>query len=278
MARRRSTELDYAARVLAVQAYVDAHLDDPLAPAQLAAVACLSLHHFHRVFRGVTGESLQAYIRRRKLERAARRLRAGDTSIAAIAFEAGYGSHEAFTRAFTSHFGKTPARWRGEPPPHVARAPVPPVDVEIRDEPAIPIVFLRQVGPYSGAGALFDRLFAWAAARGIDGRALGRCPDDPDVTPESHLRFDACLEVPTNTSVDDPELTRGTIPAGRYAVAVHRGPFSTLFETYLALIGGWAPRTRYALADEPVIEVYLDDPALVPPEALRTEVRVRLED
>ena len=68
------------------------------------------------------------------------------------------------------------------------------------------------------------------------------------------------------------------MPAGLYAVVVHRGSYATLSQTYLRLIGGWVPTTRHALCPEPVVEVYLDDPAVIPEAELRTEVWVRLEE
>lgn len=60
------------------------------------------------------------YLARRRLEAAARRLRESDDSLARIAFESGYESEPAFSRAFKRHFGLPPATWRrqqqGAPP------------------------------------------------------------------------------------------------------------------------------------------------------------------
>ena len=62
---------DYKERLLRVLVYIQQHLDEPLALETLAARACLSPYHFHRVFTGMIGESLQSHIRRLRLERAA---------------------------------------------------------------------------------------------------------------------------------------------------------------------------------------------------------------
>jgi AraC family transcriptional regulator len=278
-----STEIDYRARILRAQAYLETHLDEAIAPADLAGVACFSLHHFHRIFRGVTGESVAEHQRRLRLERAARRLRDTDRPIFDLALDAGYDSHEAFTRAFRARFEMAPSEFRETPSARVeafvrahpdGEAP----NVELRTIASIRVAYLRHVGSWTGVSALFDQLFQWAGSRGLIGpgiRVLGRCPDDPEITPEDKLRFDACIAVDGEFSADETCRT-SEIPGGTYAIAHHRGPYRTLTNTYLALIGRWLPGTHYALADEPVVEAYLDDDRTTPEDELRTEVWARL--
>ena len=107
-----STEQDYHERIVRTLAYIQRHLDDELELENLAAVAAFSRFHFHRVFRGLVGESLQEHIRRLRLERAAQRLKQGDGPIIGIAFEAGFETHESFTRAFGTMFGVPPSGYR----------------------------------------------------------------------------------------------------------------------------------------------------------------------
>jgi len=52
------------------------------------------------------------YVRGRRLTEAARSLAVGEPDIFKVALEAGYGSHEAFTRAFREHFQVTPEEFR----------------------------------------------------------------------------------------------------------------------------------------------------------------------
>ena len=59
--------------------------------------------------------------RRLLLERAAYRLLTCDEQVVDLAFEAGYGSHEAFTWAFAREYGTAPSRWRQHPHPHPDR-------------------------------------------------------------------------------------------------------------------------------------------------------------
>ncbi|TDO33760.1 AraC-like DNA-binding protein [Kribbella sp. VKM Ac-2527] len=91
-------------------------LDEPAtSAADLARRVHLSRFHFDRVIGAVAGESPSAFRRRLLLERAAYRLLAEDAGVLELAIDAGYGSHEAFTRAFSRAYGMCPRDWRREP-------------------------------------------------------------------------------------------------------------------------------------------------------------------
>jgi len=184
---RPSTQLDHLARIRRVQAYMESQLEGELAMDALARVAALSLHHFHRVFRGVVGESVEAHMRRLRLERAARGLRAKQARIADVAVEAGYRSHEAFTRAFFEHFGESPSDYRRQPSARVLRVQASALRVpEVRLEryPAIPVVTLRHVGNWDLAPQTFRELLRWSRQHGVLGALHCLVPDDPDITAE----------------------------------------------------------------------------------------------
>lgn len=112
------TEKEYVAAISNVLSHVQTHLDEELTPRQLAQVACFSEHHFHRIFRAIVGESVMDHVRRLRLERAAFQLKTSRTSVGSIAFDAGYGAQEAFTRTFQGHFGVGPRIYRQSHAPH----------------------------------------------------------------------------------------------------------------------------------------------------------------
>jgi AraC family transcriptional regulator len=82
---------------------------------ELAARLYLSRFHLDRMISAVAGEPPRRFRRRILLERAAYRLLSTKRSVLDIAVEAGYGSHEAFTRAFAKAYGAPPAAWRRQP-------------------------------------------------------------------------------------------------------------------------------------------------------------------
>ncbi|MCA8968353.1 MAG: AraC family transcriptional regulator [Planctomycetes bacterium] len=300
-----STQDDYRRRIARALAYVQAHLDDALSPADLADVACFSRYHFHRIFRGVVGESVMGHVRRLRLERAAARLKHSARPVTQVAFEAGYEAHEAFTRAFGERFGCSPSEFRARHRPLTwpsapnavhYRVDVPrddlvedlpaaralDIDVTIRELPTRQIAFVRHVGPYEGVGEAFDELLAWAVPCGLmTGRSeiLGRCHDDPEITAPEHIRFDACITLIGDPPRDAPSsVAFDMILGGSYATTLHRGPYRDLSETYHALFGHWLPVSGREPHDGPCIEHYFDNPETTLPEDLETEVAVLLEE
>ena len=111
-AMRRSTLDAHRARMTRVLEYLAEHLDEAVAPVALARIAGLSARQTERVFARTMGETPRACVRRLRLERAAMRLRKSRVSILAVAVDAGFQSHEAFTRAFRQRFGHSPVDYR----------------------------------------------------------------------------------------------------------------------------------------------------------------------
>ena len=93
--------------------YIDAHPGEPVSLAVLAEACALSPFHFARLFAALTGSSPVAYARRARLVAAARRLaRPPAPRLIDLAFDSGFESQEAFTRAFVRAFGVPPGRFR----------------------------------------------------------------------------------------------------------------------------------------------------------------------
>jgi AraC-like DNA-binding protein len=107
-----STATDHFTRFVDVLAEA---LDDHAGGDDLAARLYLSRFHLDRIVSSVAGEPPSRFRRRILLERAAYRLLTTEHTILDVAVEAGYGSHEAFTRAFTKAYGVGPGRWRVRP-------------------------------------------------------------------------------------------------------------------------------------------------------------------
>src|SRR6202161_3544778 len=93
--------------------FIESHLAEALTLDEAAAIGGVSRFHMVRSFAAATGLSVMRYVRARRLSEAARALASGAPDILALALEADYGSHEAFTRAFRDRFGVTPEAGRG---------------------------------------------------------------------------------------------------------------------------------------------------------------------
>lgn len=94
--------------------YIEANLSEEISQEDCAKVACCSLSGLQKMFRYVFRIGVGDYITRRRLSKAANDLRQGEKSVLDIAMSYGYGSAEAFTRAFSRLWGVTPTAYRKE--------------------------------------------------------------------------------------------------------------------------------------------------------------------
>lgn len=280
------TEATYRQRILAVQLFIQEHLDEELSLERLARVAHFSPYHFHRIFRGMVGEGVNEYVRRLRLESAAVALKTTDWSVLDIALRAGYNAHEAFTRAFRQMFGASPTQYRaGQHPLFIPRekpemsTETTAREVRIETVPPRRIAFIRHIGPYNEACTAFDRLMAWAGRRGLFGPStlvLGICHDDPEVTAPDKIRFDCCVTVDEQVR-GEGEIGVQTLDGGECAVLTFYGAYTGLGEAYRWLFGTWLPTSGREPRNAPPFEVYVGDPRGTPPEKLRTDIHVPLE-
>jgi AraC family transcriptional regulator len=102
----------YAQRINRVIDYLRGNLDRQVKLEELAKVACFSEFHFHRIFRAVSGETLNNFTNRLRLEKAARHLRFSDRNLTDIALDCGFSSSATFSRAFRSGYETTPSQFR----------------------------------------------------------------------------------------------------------------------------------------------------------------------
>jgi len=271
-----------------VLAYIDAHLEQPLDLNTLAGVAHFSPFHFHRLFSAWMEETFGDYLRRRRVEVAAMRLAAQPrTTILNIALSVGFGSGEAFTRAFKSRFGCSPTVWREQQgslrktnsnsgqvngkrdqalPMSFAHHRVSDkpnketiMEVTLIDRPPATVAYLRHLGPYGEPIARFwqETYVPWAVTNrlGADHARYGISHDDPSITAPEQCRYDACAEVATDFVATGGAL-KTTIPGGKYAVLEFKGTVEEVGDAWAALLRDWLPSSGLQLDSRPCFEYY----------------------
>ncbi|MEZ7198367.1 AraC family transcriptional regulator [Pseudodesulfovibrio karagichevae] len=297
---KKNTRNLYFERMNTVLLHIQSHLDKNLSLDELAALTCFSPTHFHRIFKGMLGETVADHIRRIRLERAALRLAGGRQSVTGAAFDAGYETVESFSRAFKKMFGCPPSKYPERHwdamydrfpglihyRPDAARATFSlenrketTMEVRIENVDAMRVAFIRKTGPYNQCEDAWKRLCAWAGPRGQlggDAKFLGVGHDDPQVTPPDKIRYDACVTVGADAE-GEGEVGIQTVGGGRYAVTTHKGPYGNLEGTYAELMGGWLPQSGERLGDNLCFELYRNDPQSTPPEELLTDIYISLE-
>jgi AraC family transcriptional regulator len=294
----------YEAAVERAIARIARALDEALDLEVIAREAALSPFHFHRIFRGMVGETPVEMHRRLRLERAARQLVASDTAVVSIAFDAGYETHEAFTRAFRRAYGASPTGLREQAETSIrplqlslaARSGIhfPPasplvatfvtgeatMNVTIETRPALRVATVRHVGPYQRISEAFARLGELAGAARLlpppRPAMIAIYHDDPDSTPPEQLRSDAGLIVPEDAALP-PGLVEHRLPAGRWARTTHEGPYDLLGDTWSRFMGDWLPKSGHRVGPGSSYELYLNTPENAAPGELRTELYLSLE-
>jgi AraC family transcriptional regulator len=286
---REETIRDHQERLNRVMQYIQRHLSESLKLNDLAGVANLSPFHFHRIFQAYAGETLNCFVRRVRLEWAASQLCHTRRSVTDIALDTGYETHGAFTTSFTKHFGCSPSDFRKEKTVYLLQQQqlvIKPgkeyrkMDIEIRDIEEKKVIYVQRIGKYSdSAGEAWQAVCAYAGPNGLIGpqsEFIGISYDDPTVTPEEKLRYDACITVDREVSAEG-EVGVQSIPAGKYAVGLHKGPYDGLLEAYQYLYGEWLPESGRELRDAPCFEKYLNSPEDTAPEDLLTEIYAPIE-
>ena len=139
-------------------------------------------------------------------------------------------------------------------------------EVEVRDVPAMTLVYVRHIGPYQGNENLFKdlfgRLMTWAGPRdliGADTKCITIYHDNPDVTDDDKLRISCCITVPEGTEVSG-EIGKMTLGAGKYGIAHFEILPDQYGDAWNAVYGGWLPESGYQPDDRPCFELYSNDP------------------
>ena len=263
---------EYVDRMHRVLEHIDRELDQPLELETLARVANFSPFHFHRLFTAWMGETLSDYVRRRRLELAALRLVAQPRlAVLQVALSVGFGSTEAFARAFKTRFGSTPTGWRdsqrrkrdqSKSKHDQARALTPANDgdmkVTIVDRQPTTVAYLRHVGPYGKQVSDFwiTKVAPWMETNGLYGKPrYGISLDDPGIAAPETLRYDAAVEVPKDfAGAGDYQMT--VIPGGKYAVGKFKGTENEVGEAWAWLLRDWLPESGMQLDSRPFFEHY----------------------
>ncbi len=189
---------DYISRINKVMDYIEANLDSELQLNELAKVASFSPFHFHRIFKGMVGETLRNYIQRLRVEKAANMLLLmPKKSITEVALDCGFASSAHFARVFKETYGVSASKWReggysnfrktdGKDNQSLSKTVKETSDIDsyldpvtsniiwrikmsgksnlelkvvVRDIEDIHVVYIRHTGPYKADEALFQRLF-----------------------------------------------------------------------------------------------------------------------
>ncbi|MEU5798998.1 AraC family transcriptional regulator [Streptomyces sp. NPDC047804] len=253
--------------------HIESHLDQPLDVAGLARIATTSEYHFRRMFSALAGLPLSEYVRRRRLTVAGAEVLAGERTLLDIATRYGYGSGEAFARAFRAVHGVGPgeARRTGaalrsqqrmsfrlivEGTSSMRYRIVDKADFRVVGRKArVPLVheganpaiadFIRGIGP--------DVTRRVAALGDQEPAGIVGVSDQLDPSRAEGTELDYYHGVVTGAEVPE-DMDALDVPAGRWAVFEHSGPFpQSLQYLWRDVFTQWFPSNPYVSRPGPEI-------------------------
>lgn len=237
---KNSLREEYISRINRVIDYIEENIDQELTLEQLARVATFSQFHFHRIFRAMHGETLNQFIHRVRLEKAASQLQENpQKSITEIAFDCGFSGSSAFARAFKDKFKMSASQWR-----------------------------TTKTDQNSKNGKTNSK----------DGQTVGKIRKDFDISShyirgetQTHIIWRIKMKDKNQVQVEVKEM-----PELNVAYVRHIGPYQgqgNLFDRLIGKLMKWAgPRGLINFPDSQILSAYHDDPKITEEEKLRTSV------
>jgi len=294
--KNRKSQNEYVRRVNKSLEYISANIDRNLNLDQVAEVSHFSPFHFHRIFHGIVGETVNDFIVRKKMEIAINRLLCNPTwSMTEVAERGGFSSSANFSKAFKLYFGVSPSQIRNpdklenskigklsskygkefDPKklysqfitdtsvfePEKLEEFLMNVKIENWDEKRIAYLTAPDGYEVNAIFETWDKIINWAKAQGIKDQEKNRfaiCHDNPVITPIEKCRYDASVEVSEEVNVAEP-FVKSTIPAGKYAVAYYKGDGDKIANFYMELYSHWLPNSGFEPDNYPPVAHYLND-------------------
>lgn len=278
---------DYSYRINNVFQFIEEHLDAKLSLEQLADIACFSPFHFHRIFKAITGETLNEYITRKRLEKAAGQLiHRRELPVSELSLMNGFNNNSSFTRAFKKFYGVSPTEFRAQNPRHSKIGQTERkigqeseevekyicnmtnlknwiemnAKIEIKELPTMHFAYVTSIGDQQLAGA-FNRLIQWATPRGLmtkeDTRLATIYYDSFKVTPPDKVRMSACILIDDTVEVGG-DIGKTSTEQGKYIIARFEIKPEEFEKSWSSLFI-WMNEQGYSKADRPPFEIYYNN-------------------
>lgn len=234
---------------------------------QLAAIACCAPSHFQRLFARQFGLSVKRFQRLLTLDRAAAQLAFRAHKIIDIAYNAGFSSPEAFSRAFTDFIGQSPRSFRQQPDwlawqQAIAALAIPSGatmfeshQVQVMQRQPTAVALLDHVGNPALLGHTIRNFIAFRKAHGLPphkSATYNLLYQDPRFCEPADFRLGiacACEQVPSN----DLGVVPAVIAGGWYGALEVKGDDQTFSNAVQWLCEEWVETAGYQVADAPLL-------------------------
>lgn len=277
---------EHKKRIIKAIRYIDTHLDADLSLEKIAEVAMYSSFHFHRIFKLITGETLQNYIIRKKTEKSAFYLAVKkEMGIKDIYLDLGFSNHSVFSKTFKKYYGIAPSAFRNSAPETfhkivqvqskngqkdaVFSQYICKVDnllnwtkmnlkIEVKQLPEMNLAAVMSLG-IANVEPSYNVLIDWAKKKQLFPREhvkmISVYHDSFKVTPPEKVRIHACMLLDEELEKIEGLIFPETIAAGKFIVGSGEITLEDFEQSWVALFL-WMNEHHYSMRKAFPFEVY----------------------
>ena len=275
-------------RICKALTYIDENLDKKLSLVTIADQAHFSPFHFHRLFSIVTKETLNNYITRKRIEKAASFLiHQKEKSITEVSEKVGFNSISSFSKSFKKFYGISPNQFKEESIRKYSKISKSEskkgqanitfeqyicninntlkwlemnAKTEIKKVPTLDLAYISHKGKMEAIGSIYNKLVKWATPKGLineQTRMVTIYHDSPKITDPNNLRMSACIVL--NDPIDfEGEVNFKVLGAAKCIVSrleITPYQFKEAWESSFV----WMTENGYRKADKDPFEIYYNN-------------------
>jgi AraC family transcriptional regulator len=277
---------EYKKRIVKTIQYIDNHIDGNLSLEKVSEVSAYSPFHFHRIFKLVTGETLQNYIIRKKIEKSALHLAIHKSmEIKEIYWNLGFSNHSAFCKTFKKYYGLAPTEFRRSAPEkfhkilqtHSKNGQVDTVfsqyicnienllnwtnmnlKIEVKEMPEMNLASVMSLG-MANVEPSFNILIDWAKKKNLFPREnvkmISVYHDSCKITPLDKVRIHACMLLDEKLKQQEGEIFPEILDGGKYIVGSGEVTLNDFEQCWVSLFL-WMNENHYSTRRTFPYEIY----------------------
>lgn len=279
---------DYIKRINNVLLFIDQNLDQELNLETIAKIGNYSPFHLHRIFKAITNETINEYITRKRIEKAASiLLRKREITISELSLQYGFNSNSSFTRTFKKFYGISPKEFRQKYPDKFSK--IGKMDsknrqengifdqyicninnhenwikmkakIEIKEMPKLDLAYISQIG-HNGMQNAYSKLIKWANSKRLleneNLKIVTIYHDSFKITEPEKVRMSACISLKEKVEVDG-EIGLTTVERGRFIVGHFEIQINEFEKSWSGLFI-WMSENGYKKADRNPYAIYYND-------------------
>ncbi|MGJ8551298.1 AraC family transcriptional regulator [Winogradskyella wichelsiae] len=279
----KEIQADYKNRINRVFEFIDQNLDSDLSLNTIAEIAFFSPFHFHRIFKFITGETLNEYVNRQKIEKSTLDLLHKNITTTEIAHKYGFSDNSSFSRAFKKYFGISPTEFKQQNPNRHSKIrqleskngqDYPDyeryiciinnlkkwikmnVNIEIKEMPKMDLAYVSSIGPQNLESA-YQKLMKWATPQGLmneQTKMVTIYHDSFKVTEANKVRMSASILLNKPIGADG-EIGLTSIQKGKFIVGSFEIGLNEFEKSWTGLFL-WMSENGYKKADKNPFEIY----------------------